>query len=326
MIRLDAVSFRYGATDAVRDVSLAAASGEFLSLLGPSGCGKTTLLRLVGGYLEPGQGRILLEGRDVTRTPSRDRQIGMVFQNYALFPHLSARRNVAFGLEVRGESAAAIARRVDDLLDRVRLEGPRRDRYPAELSGGEQQRVAIARALAFGPKVLLLDEPFANLDRHLRERLRDELRRIHQASGVTTLLVTHDQEEALGISDRIAVMRGGRILQAGPPRELYRHPAGEFVASFLGEANIVPGHLVGRPAASRFLIRPEQIGLDGDRPGQVRAVRYQGGTALLEIEADQFLWKVRTSTTADFPIGRPVAIRLPADPWECTSDPEEPRP
>jgi len=322
-IRFEEVSFRYGAADVVRGVTLSAAPGEFLSLLGPSGCGKTTLLKLVGGYLEPEGGRIWMSGQEMTRTPPQSRQIGMVFQNYALFPHLTARLNVAFGLEVRGEPAATTARRVEEMLDRVRLETALRDRLPAELSGGQQQRVALARALAFAPRLLLLDEPFASLDRHLRDQLRGELRRIHQESGVTTLLVTHDQEEALGISDRIAVMHGGRILQDGTPRDLYERPRGEFVAGFLGEANIVPGDLLDRSPRRRFLVRPEQIRLDGDRPGQVRSVCYQGATALLEVETDQFLWKVRAPATARIRPGEAVRLALPGDPWECGGESDE---
>lgn len=317
-IRIEEVSFRYGAADVVRGVTLSAAPGEFLSLLGPSGCGKTTLLKLVGGYLEPERGRIWISGREMTRIPPQSRQIGMVFQNYALFPHLTARRNVAFGLEVRGEPAVTTALRVEEMLDRVRLETAVRDRLPAELSGGQQQRVALARALAFSPRLLLLDEPFASLDRHLREQLRGELRRIHQESGVTTLLVTHDQEEALGISDRIAVMRDGRLLQEGTPRDLYERPRGEFVAGFLGEANIVSGDLLHRSPDRRFLVRPEQIRLEGDRVGKVRSVCYQGATALLEIETDQVVWKVRTPATVRIRPGEAVGLALPDDPWECS--------
>jgi ABC-type Fe3+/spermidine/putrescine transport system ATPase subunit len=219
--------------------SLALAPGTFFALLGPSGCGKTTLLRLVGGYRRPQAGVVLLGGRDVTRLPPERRDVGMVFQNYALFPHLSARANVAFGLEMRGVSRRERRERVEAVLDRVGLAAAERDRKPAALSGGQQQRVALARALVLAPQVLLLDEPFANLDRRLREELRGELRDLQRRAGVTTLLVTHDQEEALALADRVGLMRAGRLLQADTPEGLYRRPADRWAARFLGDANLL---------------------------------------------------------------------------------------
>jgi ABC-type Fe3+/spermidine/putrescine transport system ATPase subunit len=223
---------------AVADLSLTLTAGEFFSLLGPSGCGKTTLLRLIAGYRFPDSGGIFLAGRDVSREPPERRNIGMVFQNYALFPHLTARANVAFGLEMRNVPRRERRTRVEAMLDRVGLEPAERDRRPSALSGGQQQRVALARALVIEPRLLLLDEPFANLDRRLREQMRDELKQLQRRTGVTTLLVTHDQEEALALADRVGVMAAGRLLQAADPRTLYERPADRFTARFLGDANL----------------------------------------------------------------------------------------
>jgi ABC-type Fe3+/spermidine/putrescine transport system ATPase subunit len=234
------VRFAFGSGPAAVDgVSLEMVPGTFFALLGPSGCGKTTLLRLIGGYRLPQAGVIRLGGRDVTRLPPERRDVGMVFQNYALFPHLSARDNVAFGLEMRGVPRKERESRVEDMLERVGLDLGERSRKPQELSGGQQQRVALARALVLAPQVLLLDEPFANLDRRLREQMRGELRDLQRRTGVTTLLVTHDQEEALALADRVGLMRGGRLLQVDAPQELYRRPCNRWAACFLGDANLL---------------------------------------------------------------------------------------
>ena len=230
---------RYGRRVVLNEVSLTVEAGAFCCLLGPSGCGKTTLLRLVGGYIQPESGTIRLDGQDVTGWPPERRGIGMVFQNYALFPHLSARENVGFGLEARGVPTAERRRRIEEMLDRIRLSPGERERKPRELSGGQQQRVALARALVIEPKLLLLDEPLANLDRHLRERMRGELRELQHRTGVTTILVTHDQEEALSLATQIAVMLAGRILQVGAPRELYERPRLPAIARLLGDANVL---------------------------------------------------------------------------------------
>src|SRR5262245_2322045 len=239
LLELGDVVCRYGRRVALNEVSLAVEAGAFCCLLGPSGCGKTTLLRAVGGYIQPEFGKIFLDGQDVTAWPPEKRGIGMVFQNYPLVPHLSARENVGFGLEARGVPAAERRRRVEEMLDRLRLSPGERGRKPRELSGGQQQRVALARALVIEPKLLLLDEPLANLDRHLRERMRDELRELQRRTGVTTILVTHDQEEALSLATRIAVMLNGRILQVGAPRELYERPRIPAIARLLGDANVL---------------------------------------------------------------------------------------
>jgi ABC-type Fe3+/spermidine/putrescine transport system ATPase subunit len=305
----------------VRAVSLAVPAGTFLTLLGPSGCGKTTLLKLMGGYLRPAAGRIFLRGRDVTGLPPEKRNVGMVFQHYALFPHLSARRNVAFGLEVRGVRKAERDRQVEAMLDLVGLGPAERDRKPAALSGGQQQRVALARALVFAPDTLLLDEPLANLDRHLRDQLRSELRRLHRQSGVTTVMVTHDQDEALAASDLIGVLANGQVLQLGPPAEVYHRPRTPFVARFLGDANLLPGTAFGMDAAGRILVRPECCVLGPSAgscrwswPGQVAAVSFLGSDVLVEVAGDDGqVLRVRSRPAAGLHPGAALRVGIPAE-------------
>jgi len=228
----------YGSVVAVDDVSLDIPEGEFLTFLGPSGSGKSTTLYALAGFNEPTAGDILLNGASILATPSHKRNIGMVFQRYTLFPHLNVRENVAFPLRVRGRPAAEIAAKVDRMLALVRLDGLG-ERMPAQMSGGQQQRVALARALAYDPPVLLMDEPLSALDKKLREEIQVEIRRIHRETGVTILYVTHDQEEALRLSDRIAVFNQGRIEQVGSGRDLYHNPATRFVAGFIGDSNFL---------------------------------------------------------------------------------------
>jgi ABC-type Fe3+/spermidine/putrescine transport system ATPase subunit len=291
-VEIESLAFGHGSNPVLRGISFSVPSGRLLTLLGPSGCGKTTLLQLIGGYLEPAGGRISLKGRDVTRQPPESRNVGMIFQHYALFPHLTARQNVSFGLEARGLPRAERERRTEAMLDRVGLSAAERDRKPAALSGGQQQRVALARSLVIEPDVLLLDEPFANLDRHLRDHLRTELRNLQRDTGVTAIMATHDQDEALAISDLVGVMSGGRIMQMGTPVEVYARPRSPFVARFLGSANLLDGKLVGH-AASRVMIRPEHClwnGSEGIRwPGVVRAVSYLGADMLGEVSCDNGL-------------------------------------
>jgi spermidine/putrescine transport system ATP-binding protein len=239
-IRLRGLTKHFGEVRAVDDVSLDIVAGEFFSLLGPSGCGKTTTLRMIGGFDLPTTGTIELRGRDVTRDPPDKRPVNMVFQSYALFPHLDAAGNIAFGLKRRGASSDDIGRRTAAILERVRLSGYEK-RRPHELSGGQQQRVALARALVNEPQVLLLDEPLGALDLKLRKQLQVELKRIQMEVGITFVYVTHDQEEALTMSDRIAVMHGGRIEQLGAPEDLYDRPATSFVADFIGTTNLLAG-------------------------------------------------------------------------------------
>jgi spermidine/putrescine ABC transporter ATP-binding subunit len=239
-LRLEGLHKHFGDVRAVDDVSLPIAAGEFLTLLGPSGSGKTTTLMMIAGFEQPTAGEIYLDRRPLTRLAPYDRNIGMVFQSYALFPHMTVRDNIAFPLRMRRATAADTQRGVARVLDIVNLQGYER-RYPRELSGGQQQRVALARAIVFNPPVLLMDEPLGALDKQLRGRLQVEIKRIQQELGVTVVYVTHDQEEALVMSDRIAVMNHGRLLQVGTPNELYDRPADQFVASFIGETNFVPG-------------------------------------------------------------------------------------
>jgi iron(III) transport system ATP-binding protein len=248
---IDRLSKRFDATPVLREVSLTVEPRELFFLLGPSGCGKTTLLRLIAGFSEPDAGEIRFGDRRMNGVPPHRRNTGMVFQNYALWPHLTVAQNVAYGLEVRHVRGAEKERRVSEALDIVRM-GAYRDRSPNQLSGGQQQRVALARALVVRPDVLLLDEPLSNLDARLRLEMREEIRRIHDQTRITTIYVTHDQEEALSLADRIAVMREGRIEQVGGPRALYRAPANRFVADFLGECNWLAGEL---PAASDRRVR-----------------------------------------------------------------------
>ncbi|HET8578401.1 MAG TPA: ABC transporter ATP-binding protein [Methylomirabilota bacterium] len=242
-IRLERVSKRFehrvkGEVYAVRDVSLDVHGGELLTLLGPSGCGKTTTLRMIAGFQQPDAGRVFIGGEDVTNRMANQRNIGFVFQNYALFPHLSVHENVAYGLRVQRQPEAAITRGVADVLALVGLEGYDRQ-MPHQLSGGEQQRVALARAIVIRPRVLLFDEPLSNLDARLRVQMRGEIQRLQKTLGITTVYVTHDQEEAMAISDRIAVMNGGVIVQDGTAESLYRSPASEFVAQFVGRTNLL---------------------------------------------------------------------------------------
>jgi putative spermidine/putrescine transport system ATP-binding protein len=240
MLNLQGVSKRYGNVQALKPLNLAVREGEMLALLGPSGCGKTTTLRIVAGFETPDTGSVLIAAKDVTDTPPNKRTIGMVFQNYSLFPHMRVAENVAFGLKVRGVSRHEIDKRVQAMLDRVRL-GKFADREIHQLSGGQQQRVALARALVTNPSVLLLDEPLGALDKNLRERMQFELRELQRQFGITSILVTHDQEEALTMSDRIAVMSEGEVLQIGVPTDVYERPRSTFVSEFLGTSNIVHG-------------------------------------------------------------------------------------
>jgi spermidine/putrescine ABC transporter ATP-binding subunit len=244
-VELRGVSMAYGATTVLHDVDLEVHKGEFLSLLGPSGCGKTTTLNIVAGFLTPTRGTVSLGGRVVTDVPPYRRNTGMVFQSYALFPHMNVFDNVAFGLKIRRRPAGEQARRVREALELVQL-GGLADRPIRQLSGGQQQRVAIARALAIDPLVLLMDEPLSNLDAELRRQMRVELRRLQRQVGITTIFVTHDQEEALTLSDRLVVMNAGRIEQVGAPVELYRQPRTAFVARFLGHPNFLVGEVVER--------------------------------------------------------------------------------
>jgi len=270
----------FGSFAALADVTLTVARGEFLTLLGPSGSGKTTFLMVLSGFEAPTTGRLTLDGRDMTDIPPEARGFGMVFQGYALFPHMTAEDNIAFPLRVQGRSGAEIKRRVAEMIEMVGLGGHGHKR-PSGLSGGQQQRVALARALAYEPPVMLFDEPFSALDRNLRAQMQDEMRRLHRETGTTFVFVTHDQEEALTLSSRIAIFQAGRLQQIGPPRQVYERPENRFVAEFLGDINILPvegGQVEGRPltgiAAPRgdLAIRPEYMRLSLADPGGGNAV------------------------------------------------------
>ena len=269
----------FGTVRAVDALDLAVHEGELLSLLGPSGCGKTTTLNLIAGFVAPSAGRVIVDGQDVTARPPHERGLGVVFQSYALFPHMSVFENVAFGLRERRVPKSEIGRRVEEALALVRLQG-QGERRPRQLSGGMQQRAALARALVYAPRVLLLDEPLAALDRKLREEMRTELREILREVGITTVFVTHDQAEALSLSDRIAVMNQGRIEQLGPPRAVYERPATRFVADFIGGSSRLRGRasapdrvdLGAGVSVEVRLARPLQVGEDvelGIRPERV---------------------------------------------------------
>jgi len=259
----------FGSTTVVQDFNLDVEAGEFVSFLGPSGCGKTTVLRMVAGFEEPSAGRIVVGGKDITRLRPNQRNIGMVFQAYALFPNLTVAQNIGFGLKVAGASRAEIDSRVAEMLALISLP-QMADRYPYQLSGGQQQRIALARALAPKPKLLLLDEPLSALDAKVRVSLREEIRSIQKSLGITTVFVTHDQEEALSISDRIVVMYGGRAEQVGAPFEIYNRPATKFVANFVGTLNVLEGRVVdaaeGRVAIDGQEVRLKEK-LDGSRTG-----------------------------------------------------------
>ena len=276
----------HAAVSALDDVSVSIRQGEFFTLLGPSGCGKTTLLRLIAGFETPTSGQILLDGADITALPPNKRAVNTVFQSYALFPHLTVAQNVGFGLEMQGRPKAEVKATVDQMLALVKLE-PMAHRKTSQLSGGQQQRVALARALAPKPRVLLLDEPLSALDLKLRKEMQIELKRLQHETGITFIFVTHDQEEALTMSDRIAVMSAGHILQIGSPRDIYTAPANRFVASFIGETNFLPGSTApggvqldcgatvavaghATPGKVTLAIRPEQVRV-GD-PGAAGAI------------------------------------------------------
>jgi putative spermidine/putrescine transport system ATP-binding protein len=304
-LTLDRLTKEYGDFTAVDGLSLAVSQGEFLSLLGPSGCGKTTTLQMIAGFVAPTSGGITLDGADLLKVKPSRRGLGIVFQSYALFPHMTVAENVAFGLETQRVPRSEREKRVADILALVGLKAFA-DRYPRRLSGGQQQRVALARALVIRPRVLLLDEPLSNLDAKLREEMQIELRQIQRTVGTTTILVTHDQAEAMALSDRVVVMNQGRAEQIAPPDEAYEHPASAFVASFLGKTNVLPAEVseasegrvlrVGEarwriggetpPGPATVSVRPEKIAFasDGHLAGIVRTRVFHGAQWLLQVE------------------------------------------
>jgi putative spermidine/putrescine transport system ATP-binding protein len=345
-LELHNVTKSFAGVLALDDLRLELGAGEFFTLLGPSGCGKTTALRIVAGFESPDVGQVLLEDRDITSVPPNRRDMGMVFQAYSLFPNMTARQNVEFGLKIRNRPASERASRVAELLELVGL-GRHGDRYPYQLSGGQQQRVALARALTIEPRVLLLDEPLSALDARVRVQLREEIRRIQTRLGITALYVTHDQEEALSISDRVAVLSVGHVEQVGTPSEIYGAPATPFVAEFVGtmnrlEATVVDGErgiasyagrevvvdaVRGRRAGERVLvlIRPEAMAVDplpdgsvpeGSLPGRVAAPVFLGSVTRLKIEADgggELAADLPSTAASRFQAGTRVAARFTPD-------------
>jgi iron(III) transport system ATP-binding protein len=338
-VRFENVQKSFGATPAVRELTLEIREGEFFSILGPSGCGKTTTLRMVAGFEQPESGRIFFNDQDVTSLPPERRNTGMVFQNYALFPHLSVFENVAFGLQARKRAKNEIAERVTAALDMVEMRDFH-DRPVPQLSGGQQQRVALARALAVQPEILLLDEPLSNLDAQLRRTTRSELKRLQRRLGITTIYVTHDQEEALALSDRILVMQNGTVQQFGTPEEIYNSPANHFVMNFIGASNTLPGTVVAvhegkievkseswrinLPATPEHnwsvgdsvyvAFRPEytHVDLNTSHPPSDGAVEFIGGAQAIEFGGSHWLVQCR--------IGREMCFaRMPAEGGESES-------
>ncbi|WP_328972865.1 ABC transporter ATP-binding protein [Streptomyces sp. NBC_00239] len=338
-VELRALRRSFGTTTALDGLDLTVRPGELLALLGPSGCGKTTALRVLAGFEHPDSGQVLVDGQDITAVPAHRRDAGMVFQSYSLFPHLTAADNVAFGMRIRKVRPAERRARAAELLDLVGLPD-QGGRYPHQLSGGQQQRVALARALALRPRVLLLDEPLSALDAKVRTNLREEIRRLQLELGITTLFVTHDQEEALSMADRVAVMRGGRLEQIAAPAELYERPATAFVAEFVGTTSRVPGRIAadgrtvevlghhlpvqGEPAAGEggrvdVLLRPESVRVDADPYGasHVTATAFLGATTRLTVRlADGTTVKadLPTPAAAALPPGAAVSLALPHGP------------
>jgi len=341
-VELIDVSKRYGPVEAVSRVSLQIEEGEFFSLLGPSGCGKTTSLRIIAGFIYPSTGSILIGGQDVTTLPPEKRDVGIVFQNYAIFPHMNVYDNIAFGLRMRKRSREEIDRRVRSALEQVGLTGYER-RYQREMSGGEQQRVALARVLVTEPRILLLDEPLSALDKKLREEMKYWIKDLQRQLRITTIYVTHDQGEALTMSDRIAVMKAGRVEQVGSPREIYERPQTRFVTDFIGQSNILParvlavgqrqarlaldGFEVRAPARAEIgpgqhvslVIRPEHVlmGAEAERQdlNRVRArvskETYQGSLIRYELAVGQYALIAESQNTLQqevFPLGAEVTV------------------
>jgi len=326
---LRGISHRFGSSVAVNDVDLDVRAGELISLLGPSGCGKTTILKIIAGFLRQTAGDVLVDGASITHLPVNRRRIGIVFQSYALFPHMTVGDNIAYGLAAAGRPKSEIAGTVKEMLELVQM-GAFRERLPRELSGGQQQRVALARCLAIRPRILLLDEPFSALDKNLRLDMQIEIKRLQRQSGITTVLVTHDQEEALGMSDRIAVLSRGNLEQFASPAEIYDRPASIFVNTFVGTANLIKGVVAGKTAAGSSIrldggnmvetifatklpvgaavllsVRPEGVRLSATRdagtlPGRVKAVMPIGPSLIYEVElSDGTAMKVVQDRTDD---------------------------
>lgn len=322
------VTKRYGSAVAVDAISLSIAKGEMVTFLGPSGCGKTTSLRLIAGLELPTSGLVRIAGRDVSQRAASERNVGMVFQSYALFPHMNVLENVSYGPIIRGEAKESARKRAHEILEQIGLKGLS-ERLPSELSGGQQQRVAVARAIVQQPDVLLFDEPLSNVDAKLRRKVRGEIRDLQKRFGLTAVYVTHDQEEALAVSDRIVVMQAGKIAQIGTPRDLYERPASPFVADFIGDANLIAGRvsggrfragdldlpLAGHEGEAQISMRPERIALtpgEGGPSGIVRSCTYLGSRWEYEIEtAFAELLVSRPMVEAPIAPGTRVCLTIP---------------
>ena len=332
---LQSLSKRYGGAAAVDELSIEVGKGEFLALLGPSGCGKTTTLRMIAGFIEPTAGRIVLDGKDVTRVPPHRRNMGLVFQNYALFPHMTVRGNVEFGLRCHHTPAALRRERIGQALELVGLQALA-DRYPKQLSGGQQQRVALARVLALRPALLLFDEPLSNLDARLRVQMRRDIRALQQEVGIAAVFVTHDQEEAMAMADRIALLDRGRLVQIGVPAEVYDRPRTRFAAEFIGTANCIPGHVSDArfqcafgelrldegaftPGAATAAIRPERVVLGTEGfAATIREVVTLGGTIETIVQMHD-----GTMLTVHEPNGPPATLRRPGQPIHVSLSPHD---
>ena len=321
MISISKLSKKFGEVVAVDDVSLEVKNGEFLTLLGPSGSGKTTVLRMIAGFEKPDSGTIKLDGKEVTNLPPYERDVNTVFQDYALFPHMSVIENIEYGLLVKGIEKTERKKRAEEALAQVQLPGYG-DRKPAQLSGGQRQRVALARALVNRPKVLLLDEPLGALDLKLREQMQIELKALQRSVGITFIFVTHDQEEALTMSDRIAVFNEGKIVQIGNPREIYENPQTAFVSQFVGQTNRIPAYAAEKISGQNqpFNIRPEYISInssDGDRKvnGQLRDAIFSGATTRYLITTDLGIDLISTQSVErkDLVIGQEVLLSWPSN-------------
>ena len=342
---MEGLSRQYGAVVALDKLDLTVQPGELIALLGPSGCGKTTTLRLLAGLEDADGGQINVAGRDITRLPASKRDMGMVFQAYSLFPHMTVQQNVAFGLRLRRVSTEERNRRAMEMLELVELH-TQADRYPHQISGGQQQRVALARALAIEPQVLLLDEPLSALDAKVRAQLRDQIRRIQLDVGITTLFVTHDQEEALAIADRVGVMRAGQLEQLAPPTDVYSRPATAFVAEFVGLSNRLEGVVSGStvtvrgrdlplvdlstpPGPAIALVRPEAVMLSSDSSsdsgplvGTVIATTFLGATSRVTVDLGDttILAQLTTSDASELPAGSRVSLAIRPDPVLVSAD------
>jgi spermidine/putrescine ABC transporter ATP-binding subunit len=355
-LELLAVRKAYGEVAALHEISLRVAEGTLLFLLGPSGCGKTTTLRIVAGFIRQDGGQVRIRGQNVDGVPPERRNLGMVFQNYALFPHLTVFQNVAFGLRMRKVLPSAVRERVRRALELVRL-GGMEERYPRALSGGQQQRVALARAVVIEPELLLLDEPLSNLDLKLREEMRSEIRGLQRALGITTIFVTHDQDEALTMADEIVVMKDGRIVQVGTPTALYARPATRFVAHFIGESNLEAGKVEGQAGpgmvrvdagglpvlassttpwipgdAVAVAVRPERIRLEAGRPasgspnafaGTVEECIFRGATRRYRVRLPHGgMWSVDEAAVGPAPLAPGTPVGIAWQPEDCLAIPD----